>query len=90
LKKKTVFRTFPACQIPEIVLNESSKDTENALIEWLRSQALKFKNIILEEKLSNKFKNGHKNFFHVSKSLNFMVLGYTSTMKSQNLGNSYA
>jgi hypothetical protein len=97
-------------QVPEIILNESSKNTENALIEWLwkataryfmktqvvslvlslvlktlwnifstsglsyickmrniwklsnsdpllRKYILEFKNIILEEKLSNKFKN---------------------------------
>jgi hypothetical protein len=50
---------------------------------------LKFKNIILEAKLSNKFKNGHKKSSHVRfpcKSQNFMILGHPSK-KSQNYGN---
>jgi hypothetical protein len=39
---------------------------------------LEFKNIILKEKLSNKFKNGYEKFLPrkaSDKSLNFMVLG---------------
>jgi hypothetical protein len=27
---------FPASQVPEIILNKSSKNTENVHIEWLR------------------------------------------------------
>jgi hypothetical protein len=53
---------------------------------------LEFKKIILEEKLSNKFKNGHKKFLphkiSREKSLNFMVLAYQSK-KSQNHGNPF-
>jgi hypothetical protein len=50
---------------------------------------LEFKNIILEEKLSNKLKNSHENFSGVRlpcKSLDFMVLEYPSK-KAQNYGN---
>jgi hypothetical protein len=53
---------------------------------------LEFKNIIFEEKLSNKFKTIVKKFLNVRlawKSLKFMVLGYPSK-KSQNHGNPYA
>jgi hypothetical protein len=35
VESKSVLRFFPARQIPEIILNVSSKNTENALIEWL-------------------------------------------------------
>jgi hypothetical protein len=29
---------FPACQVSEIILNESPKNTENAVFEWLRKE----------------------------------------------------
>jgi hypothetical protein len=54
---------------------------------------LEFKTNILEEKFSNKFKNGHKKYLprkiSREKSLNFMVLAYLSK-KSQNHGNPFA
>jgi hypothetical protein len=39
---ESVFRFFPARQVSEIILNESSKNTENALIEWLRKEITMF------------------------------------------------
>jgi hypothetical protein len=30
-----ILRFFPARQVPEKILNDTSKNTENALIEWL-------------------------------------------------------
>jgi hypothetical protein len=44
---------------------------------------LEFKNIILEEKLSNKLKNGHENFSGVRVSI--VLLGYPKTMKFRDL-----
>jgi hypothetical protein len=40
--KDSVFRFFPARQVPEVILNESSKNTENALIECHRKETLRF------------------------------------------------
>jgi hypothetical protein len=38
-----VFRFFPARQIPEIIIfNKSSKNTENALIEWLQKETTRY------------------------------------------------
>jgi hypothetical protein len=34
-ESESFFRFFPARQVLEIILDESSKNTENALIEWL-------------------------------------------------------
>jgi hypothetical protein len=39
---KTVFGFFPARQVSEIILNESSKNTENYLIEWLRKRTTRY------------------------------------------------
>jgi hypothetical protein len=66
----SVFKFFSARQVPEIILNEYSRNTENALLAWERDHKvfyeikvqvvplkkifLEFKNIILEEMLSNK------------------------------------
>jgi hypothetical protein len=33
---------FQARQVPEIIYNESSKNTENALIEWLRKETTRY------------------------------------------------
>jgi ADP-glucose pyrophosphorylase len=59
----------------------------------LSKDFLEFKNIIFDEKLSNKFKNGNKKFLprkiSREKSLNSMVLAYLSK-KSQNHGNPFA
>jgi hypothetical protein len=33
---------IPDFQVPEIILNESSKNTENALIEWLPKETTKY------------------------------------------------
>jgi hypothetical protein len=41
-ESKSVFRFFPARQVPEIPLNESSKNTENALIEWPRKETTRY------------------------------------------------
>jgi hypothetical protein len=46
---------------------------------------LEFKNIILEEKLSYKFKNGHENFSDVRDFL----LRYSKTMKFRDLQRSF-
>jgi hypothetical protein len=39
---ETVFIFSPARQIPEIILNESSKNTENAFIEWLLKKTIRY------------------------------------------------
>jgi hypothetical protein len=36
------FRFFPARQVPEIILNKSSLNTENVFIEWLRKETTRF------------------------------------------------
>jgi hypothetical protein len=38
----SVLSFFPARQVSEIILNESSKSTENALIEWLQQDKAKY------------------------------------------------
>jgi hypothetical protein len=35
-------RFFSGRQVPEIIRNESSKNTENALIEWLRKATTRY------------------------------------------------
>jgi hypothetical protein len=47
---------------------------------------LEFKNIILKEKLSKKFKNGHENFSGVRVSI---LLGCPKTMKFRDLHGSF-
>jgi hypothetical protein len=42
LNSETVFRFFPAHQVPEIILNKSSKITENAFIEWFRKATTRY------------------------------------------------
>jgi hypothetical protein len=37
-ESESVFIFFPAHQVPEIILNECSKNTENALIEWFEKK----------------------------------------------------
>jgi imidazoleglycerol phosphate synthase glutamine amidotransferase subunit HisH len=36
------FRFFPARQVPEIILNEYSRNTENALFEWLEKETTRY------------------------------------------------
>jgi hypothetical protein len=37
-----VFGFFPALRVSEIILNESSKNTENAFIEWVWKENTKY------------------------------------------------
>jgi hypothetical protein len=41
-ESESIFSLFPARHVPEIILNESSKNTENALIEWLRKETTRY------------------------------------------------
>jgi hypothetical protein len=54
---ETVIRFFPARQVPEINLNESSKNTENALIE------LPWKDIVITHTLIFLCANRHHPFY---------------------------
>jgi hypothetical protein len=42
VESESVFRFFPACLVPEIFLNTSSKNTENALVEWFQKRKTRY------------------------------------------------
>jgi hypothetical protein len=42
LESESVFRFFPARQAPEIILNEYSNNTENALFKWLGKETTRY------------------------------------------------
>jgi hypothetical protein len=47
LQSESVFRFFPARQVSEIILNEYSRNTENALSKWLGKETTRYLTIFL-------------------------------------------